>query len=94
MSFLTDLGGLLVSVPSAALLPGIAFLAAATTWRSRSAIVAGVGWVLYAGYEHLMEARLLCGGCTLRADLALIYPALVVATVLALLALFRRARQR
>jgi hypothetical protein len=56
-------------------------------WRhSRAALIVSGSWVLYGIYEHLMRARVLCSGeCNIRVDLLLLYPALAVATVAAIL---------
>lgn len=60
-------------------------------WRRRKTIIAaGIFWLFYAAYETGMQQRWLCSGeCNIRIDLLLIYPALLVATVLAIVSLIR-----
>lgn len=57
-----------------------AVLAALWSWqRRRSAAIAAALWLLYAIYEGLMYARVLCSGeCDIRVDLLLIGPVLLV----------------
>ncbi len=39
-------------------------------------------WLVYAGYEALVQARILCSGeCNIRVDLLLIYPLLLTLTL-------------
>jgi hypothetical protein len=63
-------------------------------WRGRPAAAgAAASWAIYALYEAMMRARLLCSGeCNIRVDLLLIYPALVALTVIALLRSLRPSR--
>ena len=59
----------------------------------RTAIVAGVIWLLYAAYETAMLLRWLCSGeCNIRVDLLLIYPLLLAITVVGLVSLLRSRR--
>ena len=52
--------------------------------RSKVAFAVAIGWVVYTGYEYLMLARILCTGeCTMRVDLLLIYPLLLLLSLLA-----------
>lgn len=63
--------------------------------RNRSAAVAAVLWLLYAVYELLMQARVLCSGeCNIRVDLLLIYPVLVLFTSIALISAFNKLRRK
>jgi len=57
-------------------------------WRGRrTAGFAAAAWGLYAGYEYLMHLRVLCSGeCNIRIDLLVIYPLLIVLTVVAVFA--------
>jgi len=76
---------LFIAYPWAALLPagGCALL---WWWRGRRAAAgAAVAWIAYAVYEALMRARILCSGeCNIRVDLLLLYPILLVLTLVAL----------
>jgi hypothetical protein len=71
--------------------PWLALVAAAVfvalwRWRNaRSAMIAGLLWLAYGGYEYLMRARVLCSGeCNIRVDLLVIYPLLLAVSVAAL----------
>jgi hypothetical protein len=85
---------LLIEYPWAAVLVGTG-LVLLWRWRpDRSVLLAAVLWLLYAGYEYLMYARVLCSGeCNIRVDLLLIYPVLVVATMVALARSARKGRR-
>jgi hypothetical protein len=77
--------------------PWMAFAAAAVfaalwLWRraSAAAIAAGL-WLAYGVYETLMHMRVLCSGeCNIRVDLLLVYPVLLVASLVALWGSLRR----
>jgi hypothetical protein len=61
-------------------------------WRMRRGAAVGVGamWLLYALYELGMKWRWLCSGeCNIRVDLLLIYPILLLGSVMAAISLFR-----
>lgn len=61
-----------------ALVLGVAFAALWLTTRVPGALVAGIAWLLYAPYEFLMYARVLCSGeCNIRVDLLLLWPVLL-----------------
>ena len=52
--------------------------------RRLSLVTAGL-WALYGLYEYGMKLRVLCSGeCNIRVDLLLIYPTLVLCSVIAL----------
>jgi hypothetical protein len=55
-------------------------------WRGMpSAAAAAVLWLVYALYELLMYVRLLCSGeCNIRVDLLLVWPVLVIVSIVAL----------
>ena len=56
----------------------------------RTATRAGLAWLVYAAYELGMQRRWLCSGeCNIRVDLFVIYAALLVATVAAIVSLLR-----
>ncbi len=83
----------LIEWPWLALLPAAAFFPAAHFRKSRIAMAAALAWSVYALYESGMKARLLCSGdCNIRIDLLLIYPALVVLSVAAVVAVARARR--
>jgi hypothetical protein len=60
-------------------------------WRHRrTAIGVGVFWLLYAAYETAMRQRWLCSGeCNIRVDLLLLYPALLLVTLIGVVSLLR-----
>jgi hypothetical protein len=76
-------------------LAGVAAVAFALLWRRRrhvSAAVAAVLWGLYLPYEYLMYLRIWCSGeCNIRVDLLLIYPLLLIVSVVAI---FSKPRDR
>lgn len=58
--------------------------------HQRTAIGAGIAWLLYGVYELGMQQRWLCSGeCNIRVDLLLIYPLLLIGVVAAGISLFR-----
>jgi formate hydrogenlyase subunit 3/multisubunit Na+/H+ antiporter MnhD subunit len=65
-------------------------------WAGRRIGVAvGLIWLLYAAYETGMQQRWLCRGeCNIRIDLLLLYPLLLVASVVAGVSLLRASRAR
>ena len=86
---------LLIEWPWLALLPAALLLVAYGTTRRRIVLATGVAWLLYALYEYGMKRRWLCTGeCNIRVDLLLLYPVLVVMTVIAAVAAFRRRPSR
>ncbi len=63
----------------AAALFGVLFAAAWASWRWPGSLAASIAWLLYAPYEYLMHARVLCSGeCNIRVDLLLFWPALLL----------------
>jgi hypothetical protein len=69
-------------------------LAGLGRWRrQRTAVVAGVLWILYWAYETGMQLRWLCSGdCNIRIDLLLLYPFLFLATIAGAASLLRASR--
>ena len=69
-----------------------AALVALWAWRrTASAGVVALLWLAYGVYEQLMTMRVLCTGeCNIRVDLLLLYPLLLVATLVALWRALRR----
>jgi len=82
--------------------PWAAFIVAALfvwLWRSIGGWVVGITavlWALYGLYESLIYLQFICSGeCNIRVDLLLIYPLLLLMSVVSLaLAWFRRGRVR
>ena len=76
----------LIGQPWLAAIPGAALLALWTWSGRRLVLVAAVAWLLYLPYEYGMKWRILCSGeCNIRVDLLLLYPALVILSILAAL---------
>ena len=65
-------------------------------WRGRRAAAAsGIAWLLYAVYETGMKQRWWCSGeCNIRIDLLLVYPMLLLLTVVGVVSLLRAGRGR
>jgi hypothetical protein len=77
--------GILVEHPSLTLVPTILFLVLFRTSSSRIVLVAALLWLGYLPYEYAMKLRILCSGeCNIRIDLLLIYPALVLSSLVGL----------
>lgn len=85
----------LIDHPLLALIPALLFMFIGSVWRDRVCRAAGAAWILYFLYEMGMKARLLCSGeCNIRVDLLLIYPALAVLTMAALVTGLRAVGRR
>jgi hypothetical protein len=83
-----------IAYPWAALLVGAVFLIACAQRKRVSAFLAGLLWSGYSGYEYLMLTRVLCSGdCNIRIDLLLIYPLLVIISVVAIVQMLRKSHQ-
>lgn len=79
--------GILVARPWLALLPAAALFLLYLRGRRRLTLGAGLAWALYAGYEFGMQRRWFCTGeCNIRVDLLLVYPALLVLSLAAVVA--------
>lgn len=73
-----------IDVPLLAVVPFVLFLTAYFLYRRRAALVAAWLWGLYIPYELAMRYRILCSGdCNIRVDLLLIYPILLVVSLIA-----------
>src|SRR3989442_8613929 len=74
-----------IEYPLLAVLPSIVFLALYRLTRRPFVVVTALAWIFYGIYEYAMHERILCSGeCNIRIDLLVIYPALVVASVVGL----------
>ena len=81
---------ILIEWPLLALIPLALFLALFVWSQSRAAIVVSLLWGLYVPYELAMKHRILCSGeCNIRVDLLVLYPFLIVTSVLALVSAVR-----
>lgn len=80
----------LVVQPFLALLPAGLFLALYALARRRLVLVTAAAWAGYTLWELGMKLRILCSGeCNIRVDLLVLYPALVILSVVALVAAVR-----
>lgn len=63
--------------------------------KLRSALISAALWLTYSGYEGLMYARVLCTGeCNIRVDLLLIYPLLLLFSLLPFVFFFIKRRRK
>ena len=86
---------ILVSQPWLALVPVALFVLCAAATRSRVALVVAGLWALYCVYELAMRYRILCSGdCNIRIDLLALYPLLLLATAIGLVAVVVKAIRR
>jgi hypothetical protein len=82
----------LIDRPWLAAVPGVVFLGLGARAGRRLALAAAVAWLLYVPYEYGMKWRILCSGeCNIRVDLLLLYPGLVVLSILAAVSALRAA---
>jgi hypothetical protein len=85
----------LIELPWLGLIPAALFLAAYRGARRPLVMVVGVAWLTYVPYEYAMLRRWLCSGeCNIRVDLLVVYPALVLISAAAAVAVFRSAARR
>ncbi len=74
-----------ISHPWIALFPALIFFLLYRHKRRRWVLAASVCWFAYTLYEYAMTLKLICDGeCNIRVDLVLIYPLLIVVSVIAL----------
>ncbi len=82
------MGDIFIQNPWVALLPAVVFLFA---WYMRDDIVAAIAAFFWSGYaviETLNKSRITCSGeCNIRIDLMMIYPALILISVAALVSI-------
>ena len=76
---------ILIEYPLLAVLPAIVFAGLYRVSRRPFVLVVALAWLLYGIYEYAMQERILCSGeCNIRVDLLLIYPVLLVGSLIAL----------
>jgi uncharacterized membrane protein YoaK (UPF0700 family) len=87
---------LLVNHPALIAAPIIVFALLALWSRSRTAWVAAAAWVLYLVYELGMNAGVLCSGlgCIKRTPLYVVYPLLALLSLVALVQVYVRIRDK
>ena len=85
----------LIERPWLGLLPAAAFGLLFRRARHRLTAAAAVAWLLYAVYEYGMLRRWLCTGeCNIRVDLLLVYPALLLLSLVTAVVAFVGIRGR
>ena len=93
MNRLLSAMAILIEYPFLAAVIGVFLLVLGRRTRHRSAVGAGVVWLLYALYETGMQQRWLCSGeCNIRIDLLVIYPVLLIGVVAAAVSMLRAPR--
>jgi ABC-type transport system involved in cytochrome c biogenesis permease component len=82
-----------IEYPYLAAVIGVFLFGLGRRTRHRTAVGAGVLWLLYALYELGMQQRWLCSGeCNIRIDLLVIYPILLIGVVAAGVSVLRAPR--
>ncbi len=84
-----------IEYPWLAAVIGVALLVLGRRRGRGVAVATGIAWLLYAVYETGMKQRWLCSGeCNIRVDLLLVYPLLLVLTLVAVVSLLRAGQRR
>ena len=84
----------LVAYPAAGLVPAALFATGFFVKNGPLAGLAAVLWTLYTGYEFLMKFRVLCSGeCNIRVDLLVLYPALFLVSLAAIVEFLLRRKK-
>jgi hypothetical protein len=77
--------GVFILWPWLALVPVAAFGVLYARSRAGSALAAALAWLGYLVYESAIKMRWLCSGeCNIRVDLLVLYPLLLLVSVIAL----------
>ena len=85
----------MIEYPLLALVPAALLLALYLFTKRRLIAIAAGLWLAYVPYEYAMKLRLLCSGeCNIRIDLLLIYPLLLIMSVIAVVAFAMSVRRR
>ena len=72
----------LIEHPLLAAVPGAVFVALFAASRKLLVLTAAAAWLAYLPYEYAMKLRLLCSGdCDIRLDLMVVYPVLLIVSV-------------
>jgi hypothetical protein len=84
----------LIQYPAAALVPAALFAIAFFLKKGPLCGLASVLWVIYCAYEFLMKFRVLCSGeCNIRVDLLVLYPALFLVSLCAIVEFLVRRKK-
>jgi hypothetical protein len=82
--------GIFIGWPFLALVPALVFASLFFRRRRPMILIAMFAWFAYFPYEQAMKLRVLCTGeCNIRIDLLLIYPNLILVSVLAVTAYYK-----
>ena len=75
---------MLIIFPLGAGIVGIFYFRMYQKVRAWSSLVTGSLWIIYSIYEYMIYTRILCSGeCNIRVDLLLIYPIILVFSLIA-----------
>jgi hypothetical protein len=86
---------ILMTYPALALVPAVIFGLLYAHRRRWIVLAAALAWLAYVPYEYSLKLRILCSGeCNIRVDLLLLYPLLLVLSVVALLGYGLSLRER
>ena len=84
----------LIQYPAASLVPAALFAIGLFFKKGPLVGLASVLWVIYCGYEFLMKFRVLCSGeCNIRVDLLVLYPALFLVSLCAIVEFLVRRKK-
>lgn len=85
--------GVFIGWPILALAPAALYAVLYFRCRRPIALLATLAWLAYFPYERAMKLRILCSGeCNIRIDLLLLYPLLMLVSVLAAIAYVKEKR--
>ncbi|MEN9621906.1 MAG: hypothetical protein RLZZ67_340 [Candidatus Parcubacteria bacterium] len=78
-------GKLFIPYPALSLMPALILVLFYFKSKSKFILTTAIAWLLYMAYEELHLLRIVCSGeCNIRIDLLLIYPILIILSVIAL----------
>lgn len=87
---LKAMGAMFIANPILAILPTILYFWLFTLSKRSFVLSAGLLWLAYLAYESAIKLRILCSGeCNIRVDLLLIYPILLLVSVVAIILALR-----
>ncbi len=83
----------LIEYPFLALGPAAVLFFLFLVSKNRFILITAITWFAYLPYEYAMKFRILCSGeCNIRIDLLLIYPVLIIASLVSMVLAFRRRK--
>jgi len=87
------MGAVFIMAPILGLIPTILFVSFYLKLKRWPILLAAILWAAYTVYEYLMHTRVLCSGeCNIRVDLLVIYPLLLVLSIIAIVSVIRGRR--